>query len=180
MIISNSQRVSGGPSGRSFLPITSLASHTCTNNSLKDKTTAGWVITRAKVPIKKGEEVTNHYTGGLKGRLIRRKALRDGRYFWCNCDRCTSPGELGLEMSTLKCWAGDAVPCGGNVRAVDPFDQESSYKCEVCQKVICKEDVMKLETELTEELEQCYRNDTEALEQLLNERTGLLEEKLPN
>ena len=179
MIISNSQRVSGGPSGRSFLPITSLASHTCTSNSLKDKTTAGWVITRAKVPIKKGEEVTFHYTGGLKGRLIRRKALRDGWYFWCNCDRCTSPGELGSEMSTLKCWAGDAVPCGGNVRAVDPFDQESTYKCEVCQKVICKEDVMKLETELTEELEQCHTNDTEALEQLLNERTGLFEEKLP-
>ena len=82
-------------------------------------------------------------------------------------------------MSTLKCWAGDAVPCGGNVRAVDPFDQESTYKCEVCQKVICKEDVMKLETELTEELEQCHTNDTEALEQLLNERTGLFEEKLP-
>ena len=76
MIISRSIRVSGGPSGRSFLPITSLASHTCTSNSLKDKTTAGWVITRAKLPIKKGEEVTFHYTGGLKGRLIRRKALK--------------------------------------------------------------------------------------------------------
>ena len=81
-------------------------------------------------------------------------------------------------MSPLKCWAVDKVQCGGNVRAVDPFDQESSYKCEGCQKVIRKEDIKKLETELTEGLEQCYnRIDTEALEQLLNERTGLLEEK---
>eukprot|EP00092_Neocalanus_flemingeri_P001422 GFUD01001518.1.p1 GENE.GFUD01001518.1~~GFUD01001518.1.p1 ORF type:complete len:523 (+),score=123.72 GFUD01001518.1:307-1875(+) len=164
-------RVPGGPSGRSFLPLTSLASHTCTSNSLKDKTTPGWVITRAKVPIKKGEEITFHYTGGLKGRLVRRKALKDGWYFWCNCDRCNSPGELGSEMSTLRCWKGDDGRCGGNIRVVDPLDQESIYKCEACQREFIAANMKELETELTKELEQCYRNDTEALEQLLNERT---------
>jgi len=164
-------RVAGGPSGRSFLPITSLASHTCTSNSLKDKTTPGWVLTRAKVQIKKGEEITFHYTGGLKGRLVRRKALRDGWYFWCNCDRCKSPGELGSEMSTLRCWGGGETPCRGSVRVVDPVDYESCYKCELCDMEISKAEVKKLETDLTEDLEQCYRNDTVALEQLLNERT---------
>jgi len=165
-------RVPGGPSARSFLPITSLASHTCTSNSLKDKTTPGWVVTRAKVPIKKGDEVTFHYTGGLKGRLIRRRLLRDGWYFMCDCDRCKSTGELGTEMSTLRCWKGDAAACGGNIRAVDPLDHESCYRCEVCQSEVSVEDIKKLETGLTADLEQCYRNDTVALERLLLETTG--------
>ena len=34
------------------------------------------MTTRAKIAIKKGEEITFHYSGGLKGRFIRRKALR--------------------------------------------------------------------------------------------------------
>ena len=58
---------------------------------------------------------------------------------------------------------------------VDPLDQESCYKCEVCEKEICKAEVRRIETELTQELEECYRNDTEALETLLNERTGCLD-----
>jgi len=162
-------RVSGGPSGRSFLPITSLASHTCTSNSLKDKTSPGWVITRAKTAIKQGEEITFHYTGGLKGRLIRRKALRDGWYFWCTCERCNSPEELGSDMSTLRCWLGENSACGGNVRAVDPTNQDSCYKCDICEMETSRIEVEKLETSLTEKLEECYRSDTVALERLLNE-----------
>ena len=34
-------------------------------------------------------------------------------------------------------------------------------------------EVEKLETSLTEKLEECYRSDTVALERLLNEETGL-------
>ena len=78
-------------------------------------------------------------------------------------------------MSTLRCCEGGDKPCGGNIRVVDPLDQESCYKCEVCQKEICKAEVKRIETELTQELEECYRNDTEALETLLNERTGWLD-----
>ena len=71
-------RVPGSPSSRSFLPITSLASHSCRSNSFKDKVSSpGWVLTRAKRWIKSGEEITFHYSGGLKGRLMRRKVLRE-------------------------------------------------------------------------------------------------------
>ena len=137
------------------------------------KVTSRFVNGFFSVSIKKGEEITFHYTGGLKGRFIRRKALRDGWYFWCRCDRCSSPSELGSEMSTLKCWAGAGVQCRGNVRVMEPLDQESDYKCEVCGTQFRAADIKDLETELTKDLEQCYRNDTEALEQLLRNKTGI-------
>ena len=42
----------------------------------QDKTNPKFVITRARTKILKGEEITFHYTGGLKGRFMRRKALK--------------------------------------------------------------------------------------------------------
>lgn len=45
-------RVPDSPSSRGFLPITSLASHSCVSNSFKDKTEPGWVTTRAKIHIR--------------------------------------------------------------------------------------------------------------------------------
>ena len=75
-------RVTGGPSGRSFLPITSLASHSCRSNSFKDKVSvSGWVVTRAKRRIEAGQEITFHYCAGLRGRLVRRKVLHEVNYF---------------------------------------------------------------------------------------------------
>ena len=155
-------RVEGGPSGRAFLPITSLASHDCRSNSVKDKVSVpGWVVTRAKVDIKAGEEITFHYCGGLKGRLVRRDVLREGWRFWCGCQRCGSRDELGAEMSSLLCH------CGGVVRPVQPLLQESNYRCDTCQAELLVEEVTHLETKLKDELEQCYRDDSEALEQVL-------------
>ena len=156
-------RVTGGPSGRAFLPITSLASHSCRSNSVKDKVSRpGWVITRAKVDIKAGQEITFHYCGGLKGRLVRREVLREGWRFWCACERCESQAELGAEMSSLLC-----EQCGGTVRPLRPLDQLSPYSCDRCPAVLEVEEVARLETEMKEELELCYRDDSEALESLL-------------
>ena len=43
--------------------------------------------TRAKVDIEKGEEITIHYAGGLKPRMTRKKLLKDGWFFDCQCIR---------------------------------------------------------------------------------------------
>ena len=116
-------QVGEGPSGRAFLPITSLASHSCRSNSFKDKVSVpGWVVTRAKVAIRAGEEITFHYFGGLKGRLLRRSTLQKGWFFLCRCDRCADPGERGAEMSSLVC------ECGGVVRPVTPLEQGTEYR----------------------------------------------------
>ena len=53
--------------------------------------------------ILKGEEITIHYSGGLKGRLMRRRLMKEGWFFDCNCDRCMSGTELGSHMSSLIC-----------------------------------------------------------------------------
>ena len=156
-------RVEGGPSGRAFLPVTSLASHDCRSNSLKDKVSvAGWVVTRAKVDIKAGEEITFHYCGGLKGRLIRRDVLSAGWRFWCRCERCSSQSEQGAEMSSLMC------ECGGTVRPARPLDQLSHYTCDRCEASLQVDQVARLESDMKDELELCYRDDTEALESLLS------------
>ena len=65
-------------------------------------------------------------------------------------------------MSSLLCH------CGGVVRPVQPLLQESNYRCDTCQAELLVEEVTHLETKLKDELEQCYRDDSEALEQVLN------------
>jgi len=162
-------RVPGGDSIRGFLPITSLASHSCLSNSIKDKLNPGWVTTRARIPVKKGEEITFHYTGGLKGRFMRRPALRRGWCFWCGCPRCSSPSELGSELSSLIC---SQPACSGIVRPTDPLDQESVYRCSKCEEEISSVEAETREKKLTEKLENCYSNDTETILKLYESSTG--------
>ena len=50
-----------------------------------------------------GEEISIHYAGGLKGRLFRRRLMREGWFFDCYCDRYISGDEMGSHMSTLIC-----------------------------------------------------------------------------
>ena len=123
-------------------------------------------MTRAKVDIKAGEEITFHYCGGLKGRLVRREVLSEGWRFWCSCQRCSSRDELGAEMSTLLCH------CGGAVRPVQPTDQEAQYICDSCQALTPVEEVTRLETKMKDELEECYRDDSQALEEVMARYEG--------
>ena len=76
-------RIPGHPSGRGFLPITSLCSHSCVSNTFKSHVEDNVSTTRAKVHIPRGEQITHHYSGGLKGRIIRLDVLHRGWYFWC-------------------------------------------------------------------------------------------------
>ena len=162
-------QVGEGPSGRAFLPITSLASHSCRSNSFKDKVSVpGWVVTRAKVGIRAGEEITFHYCGGLKGRLLRRSTLLKGWFFLCGCDRCGHPGERGAELSSLGC-----RECGGVVRPVRPLEQGTEYRCGDCGAELTSGEVEELEEGLRAELETCYISDTVALEQLLDKHKAL-------
>ena len=64
-------------------------------------------------------------------------------------------------MSSLLC------QCGGTVRPVRPLDQLSQYSCHRCGAVMQVDQVARLETDMKDELELCYRDDTEALESLL-------------
>ena len=67
-------------------------------------------------------------------------------------------------MSSLLC---QSQQCGGTVRPATPLDQLSHYSCDRCDAVLQVEEVARLETDMKEELELCYRDDSEALESLL-------------
>ena len=56
--------------------------------------------TRAKVDIEKGEEITIHYAGGLKPRMTRKKLLKDGWFFDCQCIRWV-PTYISLAVSNF-------------------------------------------------------------------------------
>jgi len=161
-------RVTNSPSSRCFLPITSLASHSCTSNSFKDKTEDGWVVTRAKTKVAAGEQLTFHYQGGLKGRLIRGKVLKGGWYFDCACDRCASPTELGAELSSHSC------SCGGVLRCLRPLDMAAPYGCDQCSAERSVDEIFDVEKQLTEEIEATYSTEIGKFQQLLEEYTDQL------
>ena len=72
-----------------------------------------------------------------------------------------SLAKAGSEMSSLLCH------CGGIIRPSNPMDQESSYSCDQCGLVLDNTYVIILETQLKDDLELCYTNDTIALEEVL-------------
>ena len=74
---------------RAFYPLTSFCSHSCVNNTFRTLKNdgKGTLQTRAKMDIGQGEEITLHYAGGLKGRILRRTLLAEGWFFACRCKR---------------------------------------------------------------------------------------------
>ena len=58
---------------------------------------------RASVSIQKDDELFVSYTNLLWPTLYRREHLLEGKYFECDCPRCTDPTELESYTSTLKC-----------------------------------------------------------------------------
>ena len=72
---------------RGFYPLTSFCSHNCINNTFRTLKDGGILQTRAKTDISEGEEITLHYAGGLKGRIMRRTLLAEGWFFACRCKR---------------------------------------------------------------------------------------------
>ena len=94
---------------------------------------------------------------------MRRPALQSGWYFLCLCSRCSSPAELGAELSTLRCDCGPA----SWVRPVRPQSQDTEYRCGECGATRAVDTVRQQEDQLKEELEQLYRSDVAGLQLLL-------------
>ena len=64
-----------------------------------------WILIYVEIFISiiQGEEITIHYSGGLKGRLVRQRLTNEGWFFSCRCNRCLSGTELGSHFSSLIC-----------------------------------------------------------------------------
>jgi Zn finger protein HypA/HybF involved in hydrogenase expression len=58
---------------------------------------------RATTAISKGSQLYSCYTYTLSGTMDRQQHLMEGKYFQCQCERCSDPTELETHFSSMKC-----------------------------------------------------------------------------
>ena len=73
--------------------------------------------------LAKGNKITASYTQPLWKTSNRREHLKMSKCFWCRCERCCDPTELGTGLSTLIC-----NDCGGNCLANDPLEPQTTWE----------------------------------------------------
>ncbi|KRT82251.1 SET domain-containing protein, partial [Oryctes borbonicus] len=144
---------------RCLYPTLAMMSHNCVSNVTHSIYTDGWgtpedyrVTARATVPLKKGEELFASYTYSLWPTMIRREYLREGKYFECNCPRCSDPTELGTHMSTLKCTKN--LCDNGVIYSTNPLDDEAEWKCTHCQNILQGATIRKVFKTIQTEMDQ--------------------------
>ena len=88
-------------------------------------------MNRAKVHIKKNEEITINYVPPYEDTLTRRQTLKEGWYFECNCKRCADPTEFGAMTSAIKCLVGCGLESAHMVPK-DSLDEDTAWICDGC------------------------------------------------
>lgn len=74
----------------------------------------------------------------FKGTFERQEHLREGKYFECDCDRCSDPTELGTHLSSIlctKCKTGYVNPMDTNY--LKRYTSKLNWKCANCEKLYC-------------------------------------------
>jgi len=117
-----------------FYPTFANINHSCTANTKTVKLADNTIEVRAQRPILRGEEITTQYVAADRPTRTRRMLLRKKWYFWCRCDRCKDPTEMGSLLGGLVCQnrTGSGRLCGGLVLPVNPLDENSVYACQDC------------------------------------------------
>lgn len=77
--------------------------------------------------VEEGAMLTYCYTNPLLGTDERRQSLMIGKYFYCKCNRCMDPTELGSHMSSLRC---RSCSKGYIVRTA------TSWQCQECSSTL--------------------------------------------
>ncbi|KAK4887586.1 hypothetical protein RN001_003857 [Aquatica leii] len=92
---------------RCLFPKLSILSHNCISNIshtiVCDENADYRVTVRATTETKKGGELFSSYTYALWPTMVRRQHLKESKYFFCTCDRCSDSTEIGTHMSSLIC-----------------------------------------------------------------------------
>jgi len=105
----------------------SMISHSCIPNC--EHLLAGkQALVRAKMRIRKGEEITIRYSDLCLHRDILKEEIESSWLFKCSCPRCSDSSELGTEASSLKC-----EKCGkGFVREYE----DTKIYCNICNRIM--------------------------------------------
>uniref|UniRef100_A0A0K2TV79 Protein msta n=2 Tax=Lepeophtheirus salmonis TaxID=72036 RepID=A0A0K2TV79_LEPSM len=109
----------------------SLLEHSCVNNASKHFDMNCNILIRVAIPIKKGEHISIMYSDPIWGTVNRQQHLLETKFFTCRCIRCQDPTELNTHFSSIRC---PGCPAGFLV-SLDPFNYESDWKCETCNRV---------------------------------------------
>lgn len=89
--------------GIGLYPLVSMISHDCRPNccfSTRDDRT---IVVSSIADIDAGEEICLSYVDLMQPTHVRRKTLLESKYFLCQCERCSSPSELGNYMRAYQC-----------------------------------------------------------------------------
>jgi len=128
------------------------------------------MIARASVPVKRGESLFLSYTHTAQGTKERRSILRQGKYFECNCARCSDPTEGQTYVSAFKCQKCSV----GNVLAMKPLEVDTDWQCDRCSYRLTCAVVDKITNKLQHQLDAIGHNDVELFEGFLQSHTSLL------
>lgn len=95
--------------------------------------------------------------------MKRREHLQEGKFFWCECDRCKDPTELGTNSSTIQC-----PKCKhGHILSANPLRQDSMWKCQSCDYIVTGDAMLKLVDTVFKQLDSIDGNDVGAFEEFL-------------
>lgn len=100
----------------------------------------------------------------VQGTLKRREHLQEGKFFWCQCERCTDPTELGTYTSAIQC-----PKCrGGLILSTDPLNQEADWRCRACKYIVSADSMLKLIDTVYKELDAVDANSVVGFEEFLS------------
>lgn len=113
-----------GTKARTLYPSAFLLAHDCSPNTAHtDDPHTFAILLRTSRSVREREPLTLSYAYTLQGTLKRRTFIQGGKLFWCQCQRCADPRELGSDCSALVCSS-----CrGGTIRATAPLDQTADW-----------------------------------------------------
>ncbi|XP_032597198.1 SET domain-containing protein SmydA-8 [Drosophila grimshawi] len=153
-----------GAKARTLYPSAFLLAHDCTPNTAHTDDPATFaILLRTSRRVLEQEPLTLSYAYTLQGTLKRRTFIQGGKLFWCQCQRCADPRELGSDCSALVCRSCRL----GSIRATAPLEQTADWACDRCDCRLSAADLERLIDRINDDLEEIDVHDIPALENFL-------------
>ncbi|XP_037932596.1 SET domain-containing protein SmydA-8-like [Teleopsis dalmanni] len=156
---------------RTLYPNAFLLAHDCSpNTSHTDDPNTFAIVLRTSRHVQKDEALTLSYAYTLQGTLKRRDFMHAGKLFWCFCQRCSDPMELGTDCSAIIC----AKCKKGSLRSSDPLNQDADWICDNCDNTLISKDLVNLLDKINDDLESIDVHDVSGLENFLKRYAATL------
>ncbi|XP_063839100.1 SET domain-containing protein SmydA-8-like [Ostrinia nubilalis] len=153
---------------RGLYYLSGLLNHSCIPNTRNAFDKNNNMAVYATRDIEIGEEILTCYTGLLWCTPARRCQLQKTKKFWCKCERCSDPTEMGTRLSALKCLNKE---CVGVLLPTSPLDPACDWRCDNCSAAVAAAQISVVQSVLgslvgTLDLDDQFRLETLVLERL--------------